>query len=151
LLYQKEGKCTIPTVCLVCRLCVSESRNLYQWVLSFPLKDCSEFGNFVIILIWNCYNSVEPFSFFTLNVKWVKSYFTAPKSDRKIIDNIYLTVDFPDLVQALNCIIPTICLCSIFCVSERGKMYHTYSMFPSQESLQSSICYLWFSDLILAP
>ena len=60
---------------------------------------------------------------------WAKSDFTAPKSDRKIIDNIYLTVDFPDLVQALNSIIPTICLCSIFCVSERGKMYHTYSMF----------------------
>ena len=31
--------------------------------------------------------------------------------------------------KELNCIIPTICLCSIFCVSEREKLYHTYSMF----------------------
>ena len=28
-----------------------------------------------------------------------------------------------------TCIIPTICLCSRFCVHERGKLYHTYSMF----------------------
>ena len=27
---QKEGNCAIPTVCFVCRLCVSESRNLYH-------------------------------------------------------------------------------------------------------------------------
>ena len=31
-----------------------------------------------------------------------------------------------------NCIISTVCLCSIFCVSERGKLYHTYSMFMIQ-------------------
>jgi hypothetical protein len=28
-----------------------------------------------------------------------------------------------------NCVIPTVCLCSRFCVSERGKLCHTYSMF----------------------
>ena len=28
-----------------------------------------------------------------------------------------------------NCIIPAICLCSGVCVPERGKLYHTYSMF----------------------
>ena len=28
-----------------------------------------------------------------------------------------------------NCIIPTICLCSRFYVSEREKLYHTYNMF----------------------
>ena len=28
-----------------------------------------------------------------------------------------------------DCIIPKICLCSILCVSDRGKLYHTYSMF----------------------
>ena len=27
-----------------------------------------------------------------------------------------------------NCITPTTCICSRFCVSERGKLYHTYSM-----------------------
>jgi hypothetical protein len=31
--------------------------------------------------------------------------------------------------KELNCIIPTIRLYSIFCVSERGKLSHTYSMF----------------------
>ena len=28
-----------------------------------------------------------------------------------------------------NCIIPTICLYSICCVSERGKLHHTYNIF----------------------
>jgi len=28
-----------------------------------------------------------------------------------------------------NCIIPAICLCYGVCVPERGKLYHTYSMF----------------------
>jgi hypothetical protein len=28
-----------------------------------------------------------------------------------------------------TCIIPTICLCSRFCVHERGKLCHSYSMF----------------------
>ena len=27
-----------------------------------------------------------------------------------------------------NCIIPTVCLFSKFCVSERGKLHHTYNM-----------------------
>ena len=31
-----------------------------------------------------------------------------------------------------NCIISTVCLLSRFCVSERGKLYHTYSMFMIQ-------------------
>jgi hypothetical protein len=31
--------------------------------------------------------------------------------------------------KELNCMIPTICLYSVFCVSERGKLSHTYSMF----------------------
>ena len=31
-----------------------------------------------------------------------------------------------------DCIIPKICLCSILCVSDRGKLYHTYIMFMFQ-------------------
>ena len=31
-----------------------------------------------------------------------------------------------------SCIIHTVCLCSRFCVSERGKLYHTYNMFMLQ-------------------
>ena len=27
-----------------------------------------------------------------------------------------------------NCVIHAVCLCSLFCVSERGKLCHTYSM-----------------------
>ena len=32
---------------------------LYLWVLTFPLEDCSEFGNFVIILTY----AYEPFKY----------------------------------------------------------------------------------------
>jgi hypothetical protein len=47
------------------------------------------------------------------------------------------TVSFPQYVYVLDfvymeeriCIIFTVCLCSIFCVSERGKLCHTYNMF----------------------
>jgi hypothetical protein len=28
-----------------------------------------------------------------------------------------------------DCIIPKICLCSILCAPDRGKLYHTYNMF----------------------
>ena len=31
-----------------------------------------------------------------------------------------------------NCIILSVCLCSRFCVSERGKLHHTYNMFMFQ-------------------
>ena len=41
---------------MVCNICTAESYSflviwLYLWVLTFPLLDCSEFGNFVITLI----------------------------------------------------------------------------------------------------
>ena len=31
-----------------------------------------------------------------------------------------------------NCVMPTVCLCSRLCVSQRGKLYHIYSMFMIQ-------------------
>ena len=50
------------------------------------------------------------------------------------------TVSYQKYVYALycvyqtggSCIIHTVCLCSRFCVSERGKLYHTYNMFMLQ-------------------
>ena len=37
-------------------------------------------------------------------------------------------LDFEYQIEG-NCIIPTVCSWSRFCVSERGKLYHIYSMF----------------------
>ena len=49
------------------------------------------------------------------------------------------TVSYLHYVYGLDCVyqkegnsfIPTIYVCSRFCVSERGKLYHTYNMFMS--------------------
>jgi hypothetical protein len=48
---------------------------IYLWVLTFPLLDCSEFGNFVIILIYKLNLSIlkSPTlnDFLTFNLKWI--------------------------------------------------------------------------------
>jgi hypothetical protein len=47
---------------------------IYLWVLTFPLEDCSEFGNFVITLISYIKYMVQAF----LKKWWVESDFKEP-------------------------------------------------------------------------
>ena len=75
----KSGPLRFPTFPVVDWFCLFA----YIWVLSFPLEDCLESGNFVITLIWNCYNSVEPFSFFTSKVKYISEQITIKKTCRQ--------------------------------------------------------------------
>ena len=94
--YQKEGNCIIPTICLYSRLCVSERGKLYRTYNMFMFQ----------IL---CIRKRETVSY---------------------LQYVYV-LDFMHQKEG-NCIIPTICLCSRFCVSERGKLYNTYNMFIFQ-------------------
>jgi len=40
---------------------------IYLWVLTYPLEDCSEFGNFAITLINYFINVIKPTAHLTLN------------------------------------------------------------------------------------
>jgi hypothetical protein len=91
--HHNEGNCIISTVCSWPRFCVSERVKLYD-----------------------TYNM---FIFYILCIR-----------KRETVWYLHYVHDLDFLYQKeLNCIIPTICLYSMFCVSERGKLYHAYSMF----------------------
>ena len=94
--YQEEGNCIIPTICLCSRFCASERGKL-----------CHTYNMFMFQIVF--YRKRESVSY---------------------LHYVY----FPDFVYQKegNCIIPTISLCSIFCVFEREKLYHSYSMFMMQ-------------------
>ena len=75
---------------------------IYLWVLTFPLQDCSEFGNFVITLIMH---TVILSNFFLF---WIyKTYFTLEVKQQTVIRVYYqgddLTLQY-SWQNVINCV-----------------------------------------------
>ena len=114
-MYQKEGNCIISIVCLCSRLYVSKRGKLY------PNYNMSMFQT-LCVRKWETVSYLQ--FFFILDCMH-------QKERNCIISTVCLCSSFFVFQKEGNRIIPTKCLCSIICVSERKKLYYSYSMFMS--------------------
>ena len=170
--YQKEGNCIIPTICLWSRFCISEKGKLYHtnnmsvfYVLCIRKRETVSYqqyvydlefvyqkeGNCIIptLCLWSRYCVAERKTvsylqyIYVLEVVYQKGgsciipticlwyrFCVAERGKLSYLQYVY-DLDFV-LQREVNCVIPTIYLWSRFCVSERGKLYHTYSTFMFQ-------------------
>ena len=133
--YQKEGNCMIPTVCSWSRMCASERRKLYHtysmfMLVIFCIRKHQKEGNRIIPTLCLCsrlcvlergklYHTYNMFILYILCMR-----------KRETVSYLQYVhgLDFVYKKEE-NCVILTVCSWSIFCVSEREKLYHTYSMF----------------------
>ena len=91
-LYQKEGNCIIPIICICSKFCVPVRGKLYH----------------------------------TYNMSMFQILCTRKRETVSYIKYVYV-LDFVYQKEG-NYVIPIICLCSRFCVPQRGKLYHTCNM-----------------------
>ena len=152
--YQKEGNCIIPTICLCSRFCVPERGKLYhtynmntlqilciikrQTVLYLQYVHDQYFvyqkeGNCIIPTICICFRfcvSERAKLYHTYNMSMLQILWIIKKETLSYLQ--YVHDQYFVYQREGNCIIHTICLCSRFCVSESGNLYDTYSMLMIQ-------------------
>ena len=111
-------------ICLKCGL------PWYQSYIYVPHCLYQKEGNCVIhtICVWpSFYVSERGKLYHTCNMFMFWSLCSRKREAVSYIQHVY-HLDFMNR-KGGNCIIPTICLCSRFCVSERRKLYYTHNMF----------------------
>ena len=111
-MYRKGNTCIIPTICLCSRFCVHEGGKL-----------CHTYSMFMIYIL--CIRKRGTVSY--LHCVYAVD-FVYPKGGTVSYLHYVYVLDFV-LQKERNCVMHTIFLCYRFCVSERGKLYHTYNMF----------------------
>ena len=134
-MHQKEGNCVIPTICLCSRFfCIRKRETVsylqYIHVLDFLYQKeencivptlCS-FSRFCVSERGKLHHTYNTFMIQLLCIR---------KGETVLYLQYIYVLEFV-YQKGENCIIPTIRLCSSFCVSERGKLYYTCSMFMFQ-------------------
>ena len=153
-MYQKVGNCIIPTICLCFRFCVSKrwKLNHIQSMLMFQMLcirmmetvsyqqyvyDLDFFyqkeGNCIIptICLYTifCASEIEKL-YHNYNLFMIQILCIIKRETVSYQQYVY-DLDFVYQKEG-NCIMPSVCLCSRFYVSEIGTMYHTYNMFMIQ-------------------
>ena len=114
-MHQNERNCIIPTICLCSRFCVSERRKLY-------------YTHNMFMFYALCIKKRETLSY--LQYAYDLDFVYQKEGDLSYLQYVY-ALDFVYQKKG-NCIIPTICLCPRFCVSERGKLDHANNMLMFQ-------------------
>ena len=138
----------VPIICLCSRFRVSERGSYIQYVydVDFMYRKretciipticlCSRFCVHEREELYHSY-SLFMIYIFCIRKRGTVSYlhcvyvveFVLQKEGNCVIPTICLCSGFC-VSERGNCVIPTICLCYRCCVSERGKLYHTYNMF----------------------
>ena len=115
-MWQKEGNCILPTLCLCSRLYVAERGKLYPTYSMFM---------FQIVCGRKRENCILP------TVCLCSRLYVAEKRETVSYLQYVYVLDCMQQKEG-NCILPTVCLCSRLYVAERGKLYPTYSMFMFQ-------------------
>ena len=119
----------MPTVCLRSRICVSERGKLYHtnnmfifYALCMRKKETVSYLTYSMFMIIRKRETVS-----YLQYVYVLDFMHQEKINC-IIPTICLHSVFVYQKEG-NCIIPTVCLWSRLCASDREKLYHTYNVY----------------------
>jgi hypothetical protein len=109
--YQKEGNCIIPTVYLCSTVCLSGRGNCIIPTICLCFRLC----------VSEREKSVSyPLYVYVLDFVYWKERKLSYLQYIYVLDYVYR--------KEANCIMTTICSLPRFCVSEKGRQYHTYNM-----------------------
>jgi hypothetical protein len=111
-MYRKGKTCIIPTICLCSRFCVHERGKL-----------CHTYSMFMIYIL--CIRKRGTVSY--LHCVYVVDFVYPRGGTVSYLQYVYVL--YVVLQKEGNCVMHTLCLWYRCCVSERGKLYHTYNMF----------------------
>ena len=111
--YQKEGNCITPTICLCSRFCVSERRKLHHIYNMFMfqilcIRKRETISHLQICLCSRFWVSERGELFHTLRMCMIQTLYIRKKETVSFIQYDY-DLDFVYQKQE-NCIIPTVCL-----------------------------------------
>ena len=126
-MYWKEGQRIIPAACLFCRLCVSEREKLYHsksmlMLYTLCIRKREIVSNLQYIYVLDFVYQKKEIGMFLINCLCTGKTETA-----SYLHYVYVLCFVHQ--KAVKCIMPTVCLCSRFCVLNGGQLHHSYSMF----------------------
>ena len=112
---RKREICIIPTICLCSRFCVLEREKVIIPTVYLCFRLCvSERGKLY-----------HDNNLFITQILCIRK--------RETVSYVQYDYDLDFVYQKQgNCIIPSVSLCSIFCVSESRKLYHKHNLFMIQ-------------------